>query len=108
MYAMYADMSGTHPLVSGSQDITHTLTDLAGNTATGTFSVYRLPAINSLAISHTGSMVLVSFDTDISAPIEISYVSSSMTGSVSFSAQAGNNTMILTGVTMTGSVSATV
>ena len=108
MYAMYADMSGTHPLVSGTQDITHALTDLAGNTATGTFSVYRLPTISNLAISHTGSTVSLSFDTDIAAPIEMSYTSSAMTGSVSLSAQAGNNTMILTGVTMTGIVSASV
>jgi hypothetical protein len=108
MYAMYADMSGAYPLVSGSQNITHTLTDLAGNTATGIFSVYRLPAISNLAISHTGSTVSVSFDTDITAPIEMSYVGLGATGSVSLSAQAGSNTMILTGVTMTGSVSATV
>lgn len=66
----------------------YALTDLAGNTANNSFSVYRLPDVSNISFAYTGTSMIVNYTSDIATPVELSYTSPSGTGSITLASSA--------------------
>jgi hypothetical protein len=92
-------------LSGGKSDYSYSLSDLMSNTTYASFSIYRLPDISHSSISHTGGVAYYTFTSDMATPIEYSYTQSGLTHSGTVQAITGSNSITLTGVSLTGSVS---
>ena len=89
-------------LSGARQDYAYSITDLVGNTASNSFSIYRLPNISDQAIFQTGGQMYYQFSSDLSTPLDFQYASTG-TGMTTLTVNAvpGVNTLVLTGITMT-------
>lgn len=76
-----------------------------GNQTNAKFSIYRLPDITNSTITHTGGVAKYSFTSDMSTPVEYSYTQSGVTHTGTIQTVSGENSITLTGVSLSGSVS---
>jgi hypothetical protein len=60
-----------------------------------------------MRIVATGGLMIVSFTSDIATPVELSYTQPGYSGSTTRAAAIGSNSIILSGSTMTGTLSTT-